>query len=59
MRIFQSYYKTADIFALAYDPNQEGLPMPVMESMAAGIPVIIPESEDSKELEGFNFICKT
>ena len=45
------YYKTADIFALAYDPNQEGLPMPVMESMAAGIPVIIPESEDSKELE--------
>lgn len=45
-----SYYKTADIFALAYDPNQEGLPMPVMEAMAAGIPVIVPESEDSKEL---------
>ena len=43
------YYKTADIFALAYDPNQEGLPMPVMESMATGIPVVIPESEDSKE----------
>ena len=46
-----SYYKAADVFALAYDPNQEGLPMPVMESMATGIPVVIPESEDSKELK--------
>jgi len=45
-----SYYKTADIFALAYDPNQEGLPMPVMEAMASGTPVIIPKSEDSNEL---------
>ena len=45
-----SYYKASDIFALAYDPNQEGLPMPVIEAMASGIPVIIPESEDSKEL---------
>jgi glycosyltransferase involved in cell wall biosynthesis len=45
-----SYYKTADIFALAYDPNQEGLPMPVMEAMASGTPVIIPKSEDSEEL---------
>ena len=46
-----SYYKTADIFALAYDPNQEGLPMPVMEAMASGTPVVIPKSEDSIELE--------
>ena len=45
-----SYYKASDIFALAYDPNQEGLPMPVIEAMASGIPVIISESEDSKEL---------
>ena len=52
------YYKAADIFALAYDPNQEGLPMPAMESMAAGIPVIIPESEDSKELRGSILLAK-
>jgi len=43
-----SYYKASDIFALAYDPNQEGLPMPVMEAMASGIPVIVPESDDTK-----------
>jgi glycosyltransferase involved in cell wall biosynthesis len=36
------YFKSADIFALAYDMNQEGLPMTVMEAMAAGLPVIIP-----------------
>ena len=44
------YYKSADIFALAYDPNQEGLPMPVMEAMSAGTPVVIPKSLDSEEL---------
>lgn len=45
-----NYYKSADIFALAYDPKQEGLPMPVMEAMAAGVPVVIPKSLDSEEL---------
>ena len=30
------------IVALAYDPNLESIPMPVMEAMATGLPVIIP-----------------
>jgi len=36
-----NYYKSADIFALAFDPKQEGLPIPVIEAMASGLPVII------------------
>lgn len=38
----QDYYKSAKIFALAYDPKLEGLPIPVMEAMASGLPVVIP-----------------
>lgn len=38
----QNYYKSAKVFALAYDPNLEGLPIPVIEAMATGIPVVIP-----------------
>lgn len=38
----QNYYKSADVFALAYDPELEGLPIPVIEAMATGLPVIIP-----------------
>ena len=38
----QNYYKSADIFALAYNPQQEGLPIPVIEAMASGLPIIIP-----------------
>ena len=38
----QDYYKSAKLFALAYDPELEGLPIPVIEAMATGLPVVIP-----------------
>ena len=32
----QTYYQSADIFALAYDPKIEGVPIPVLEALASG-----------------------
>ena len=36
----QKYYKSAKIFTLAYNTKVESLPIPVMESMAAGCEVV-------------------
>ena len=54
------YYKSADVFALAYDPNVESIPMPVVESMASGIPVIVsePENGDIEEIGDSVIFCK-
>ena len=39
----QNYYHSSDIFALAYDPEIEGVPIPVLEALASGMPIVIPK----------------
>lgn len=38
----QKYYKSAKIFALAFNSEIESIPMPIIEAMAAGLPIVIP-----------------
>lgn len=45
----QNYYQSADIFALAYDPKIEGVPIPVLEALASGMPIVI-----SKPVQGLS-----
>ena len=37
----QNYYNSADLFVSMYDSSIEGLPIPVLEAMASGLPIII------------------
>ena len=37
----QDYYNSADLFVSMYNPSIEGIPIPVLEAMASGLPVIV------------------
>jgi len=41
--MIQNFYKSADVFALAYNAEIEGVPIPVLEAMATGVPCVIPK----------------
>jgi glycosyltransferase involved in cell wall biosynthesis len=45
----QNYYKSCDILISAHDPEIEGVPIPILEGLASGIPVI-----SSKPKEGYS-----
>ena len=46
----QEYYVRADLFALA--THYEGFGMPVLEAMAAGLPVVVCDTDPLPEILG-------
>ena len=56
----QNYYKSAKVFALAYNTEVESLPIPVIEAMASGLPIVIPYPKErfSEGLEDIAVFAK-
>ena len=51
-----NYFKSAKLFALAYDPEVEGIPIPVIEAMASKLPIVIPYLQSGYE-EGLDDVA--
>ena len=45
------WYKKADIFVLAMRTDLESLPIPILEAMASGLPVIIPKPKSPELID--------
>ena len=54
----QDYYKSASVFVSPIGPELKGLPMPVMEAMASGTPVVMTRQEISDGLEDAVLFCR-
>jgi len=46
-----NWYKKADIFVLAMRTDLESLPIPILEAMSSGLPVIIPKSKSPELMD--------
>ena len=43
------YFKFAKIYSSAFNPEIESIPIPVMEALASGLPIVIPKNDEGLE----------